>query len=389
MRARVTVATVSSALLLLLQRAFELKASDLHVKAGRRPLLRIDGILRQLEWPVLSERELEQIGDEVTASTPSRAAAFRASGELDCAFEPPGLPRFRVNGFRQRGRLAFAFRLIPARIPTFEELSLPPGVARLAEERHGLILVCGATGAGKTTTLASIVERINRTRDQHVITIEDPIEFLYREERCLINQREVGIDTESFGEALRRVLRQDPDTIVIGELRDEESANVALQAAESGHLVLSTLHTIDARETVVRMLEFFPHERHERVRSVLAGTLRGTISQRLLPRRDGGRVPAVEVMVANARIRSAIAENRLDELAAAIEEGHFYDMQSFSQSLIALVLAGQIEREVGVGAATNRHDFLIALAAAEKERSAQVAAGIDFGRVLSGRRPDA
>ena len=230
------------------------------------------------------------------------------------------------------------------------------------------MLVTGATGSGKTTTLAAMLDHINRTRRQHIVTIEDPIEILHPDRGCIVNQREIGLDTASFEQALRRVLRQDPDVILIGELRDTETAHTALQAAESGHLVFSTLHTIDAAETLGRMIEFFPAAKQPQIRSILAGTLRGVVSQRLLPRADGGRVPAVEVMVTNARIQDLIRENRPDEITDAIAAGEFYEMQTFSQALIDLVLGGDVDRDVAANAATNRHDFLVALEQAEKRQ---------------------
>ena len=294
--------------------------------------------------------------DQVTVAVPRRRELFDESGDLDLAYSAAGLPRFRVNGFRQRGAISFAFRVIPNEIPGFGDLHLPPGVARLAQEQRGLVLVTGATGSGKTTTLAAMLDEINRTRRQHIVTIEDPIEVLHPDHGCIVNQREVGLDTESFGQALRRVLRQDPDVILIGELRDAETAQTALQAAESGHLVFSTLHTLDAAETIGRMVEFFPPEKQPQVVSILAGVLRGVISQRLLPRVGGGRIPAVEVMVANARTAELIRERRADEIPDAIDDGEFFDMQTFSKALIRLVLDGLVDREVAANAATNRHD---------------------------------
>src|SRR5215470_15324959 len=276
---------------LVLRRAVELGASDIHLKVERPPVVRRDGNLGELEGEVeLTERDLELALEQVCSETPKRLQTFLETGELDSAYSPDGLPRFRVNGFRQRGSISIAFRVIPREVPNFEELSLPPGVARLAEEHRGLILVTGATGSGKTTTLAAMIDHMNRTRRQHIMTIEDPIEILHPDHGCIVNQREVGLDTESFGQALRRALRQDPDVILIGELRDAETAQVALQAAEPGHLVMSTLHTIDAAETVGRMIEFFPPEKQEVIRAILAGVLRGVISQRLLPKEGGGRV---------------------------------------------------------------------------------------------------
>src|SRR5207248_5794728 len=237
---------------------------------------------------------------------------------LDIAYQSAGLPRFRVNVFRQRGATSLAFRAIPVEVPSFAELQLPPGVERLTDEPRGLVLVTGATGSGKTMTLAAMVGHVNRTRRQHVVTIEDPIEILHPDEGCIVSQREVGLDTQSFEQALRRALRQDPDVILIGELRDAETAQTALQAAESGHLVLSTMHTIDAAETIGRMIEFFPGIKQPQIRSIMAGVLRGIVSQRLLPRVDGGRIPAVEVMVANSRIADLIRESRAEEITEAI-----------------------------------------------------------------------
>jgi twitching motility protein PilT len=351
----------------VLQRAVDLGASDVHFKVGQPPVVRLDGQLSQLEGHApLSDADVEAVLDRVSAHVPRRRQAFDETGDLDLAYSQAGLPRFRVNGFRQRGAISFAFRAIPDQIAGFAELHLPQGVARLANEQRGLVLVTGATGSGKTTTLAAMLDHINRTRRQHIVTIEDPIEVLHPDHGCIVSQREVGLDTESFGQALRRVLRQDPDVILIGELRDAETAQVALQAAESGHLVFSTLHTLDAAETIGRMVEFFPPEKQPQVVSILAGVLRGVISQRLLPQAGGGRIPAVEVMVSNARIEELIRERRADEIPDAIAEGEFFQMQNFSQALIQLVLEGLIEREVALNAATNRHDFEIALQRAEK-----------------------
>jgi twitching motility protein PilT len=360
-------------LMALLRTAVERGASDVHLKLGQPPILRLDGDLEQMEGvPTLAEPDLETVLDVVTQISPKRRDLFEDTGDLDIAFSHPSLPRFRVNGFRQRGATSFAFRVIPSEIPNFAALGLPAGVHRLAEERRGLVLVTGATGSGKTTSLASMLDHINRTRRQHIVTIEDPIEILHPDRGCIVNQREVGLDTVSFEQALRRVLRQDPDVILIGELRDTETAHTALQAAESGHLVFSTLHTVDAAETIGRMIEFFPPGKQQQIRSILAGTLRGVISQRLLPRAAGGRMPAVEVMVTNARIQDLIRENRPDEITDAIAAGEFFQMQSFAQSLIALVLRGEVDREVAANAASNRHDFLVALEHAEKNLIASI-----------------
>jgi twitching motility protein PilT len=367
----------------VLRHAVETGASDVHLKVGQPPVLRKDGELTPMaDFGPLGDAELEAVLDAVTVAVPQRRQRFDETGDLDLAYSEPGLPRFRINGFRQRGAISFAFRLIPDEIPGFDELHLPPGVARLANEQRGLVLVTGATGSGKTTTLAAMLDEINRTRRQHIVTIEDPIEVLHPDRNCIVNQREVGLDTESFGQALRRVLRQDPDVILIGELRDAETAQTALQAAESGHLVFSTLHTLDAAETIGRMVEFFPPEKQPQVVSILAGVLRGVISQRLLPRMDGGRIPAVEVMVSNARIAELIRERRADEIPDAIDDGEFFEMQTFSKALIGLVLAGLVDKETAANAATNRHDFEIALNRAEKivlskQKAAAEAAGVE------------
>ena len=359
----------------LLLGAVQAGATDVHLKLGRPPILRRDGALVPVEnWNALTPADLESVLATVTAVNRQKETDFRSTGELDIAYTSNDLTRYRVNGFLQRGAISFAFRIIPKDIPNFEQLRMPKGVQRLAGEHRGLVLVTGATGSGKTTTLAAMLGYINRTRRQHIVTIEDPIEILHEDHSCIVNQREVGLDTQSFQQALRRALRQDPDVILIGELRDAETAETALQAAESGHLVFSTMHTVDAAETIGRMTEFFPGVKQPQIRSILAGVLRGVISQRLLPRVDGGRVAAVEVMVTNARIADLIRESRPDEISDAIDEGEFFDMQTFAQALIKLVVAGEIDREIAANASTNRHDFLVALERAEKQQTADVRA---------------
>jgi twitching motility protein PilT len=356
----------------ILSAAVDRGASDVHLKAGRPPIVRFDGELEPLPgFSPLGARDLGEVVNHIGASAPSRLEVFERTGELDTAYQPHGLPRFRVNAFRQRGEISLAFRVIPHTVPGFRSLRLPPGVETLADEHRGLILVTGATGVGKTTPLASMIGHINRTRRQHVVTIEDPIEFLHDDEQSIVNQREVGIDTESFEEGLRRVLRQDPDVILIGELRDRESAETALQAAESGHLVLSTMHTVDAAETLGRLVEFFPAEKQPQVRSILAGVLKGVISQRLLPRTDGGRIAAVEVMVANARIRELIRDNKPELVPEAIAEGAFFQMQTLTKALIDLVVSDDVDQETAAAAAPNQHDFMIALDRALKEHAVQ------------------
>ena len=346
----------------LLEQAVQAGASDIHLKVGRPPFARRDGRVEELPgWEALTDQNLLVALERVCADLPSKLQSFHESGDLDLAYTAAGLPRFRVNAFRQRGAISFAFRVIPARVPSFEDLGLPPGVRRLADEHRGLVLVTGATGSGKTTTLAAIVNHINQTRRQHIVTIEDPIEVLHEDFGCIVNQREIGLDTADFAQALRRALRQDPDVILIGELRDSETAQTALQAAESGHLVLSTMHTVDAAETVGRLIEFFPPVKQQQIRSITAGVLRGVLSQRLLPAIDGGRVVAAELMVNNARIAELIREDRADEIHDAIDEGEFFEMQSYTRALLELVIAGRVDREVAADAATNRHNFLVEL----------------------------
>ena len=355
----------------LLTRVVEIGGSDLHLKLGQPPIVRRDGELGALDgFPPIGPKELNAVLEALTKHLPSKLQEFRQTGELDMAFTHPSLPRFRVNGFRQRGAISFAFRVIPREIPTFEQLELPPGVGSLASYHRGLVLVTGATGAGKSTTLAAMVDHINRTRRQHILTIEDPIEILHADRGCIVNQREIGLDSASFSQALRRAMRQDPDVILIGELRDRETAETALQAAESGHLVMSTMHTIDASETVARFVELFQEAKQAQIRAILAGVLRGVVSQRLLPRIGGGRVAAVEVMVTNARIADLIREGKGDEVTDAIADGSFFQMQTFAQSLIALVLEGKVDKEIASNASSHRHDFLVQLEHAIKTQAA-------------------
>ena len=347
----------------LLKSAVDSGATDMHLKLGLPPVVRLDGQLGALEgWSPLTEADLETVLVGITERTPQRLEGFRATGELDTSYMAPDLARFRVNGFKQRGSTSFAFRMIPTEVPGFEHLGLPKGVQRLAEEHRGLILVTGATGAGKTTTLASMIGHINRTRRQHIVTIEDPIEILHRDELASINQREVGQDTESFLTALRAALRQDPDVILIGEMRDSETVRAALQAAETGHLVMSTLHTVDATETVNRVIDFFPPYQQKQVRLALAGTLRGIICQRLVPTIDGGRTPGLEILINTGRVAERIADpDKTHEIKDVIQEGGYYGMVTFDQSLLQLLQEGKITVEDAMKAVSNQHDFQLAM----------------------------
>jgi twitching motility protein PilT len=373
----------------LLAKTIELGGSDLHLKVDAPPTVRIDGELLPLELPQVTDEDTERVLAVITERTPRRYEHFMDTGDLDTAFTTPGVGRFRVNGFRQRGSISFAFRYVPAQVPTLEGLGLPPGITRLADEQRGLILVTGATGAGKTTTLSAMIDRINKTRRQHVVTLEDPIEIIHRDHDCIVQQREVGLDVDSFLEGMRRVLRQDPDVILIGELRDEESARVALQAGESGHLVLSTMHTLDARETVGRLIELFPPTKQMLVRQVMSSVFRGVISQRLLPRIGGGRVAAVELMVTTARIAEMIREpNKTDGITKAIEEGGVHQMQTFQQHLVQLVLDEVVDEETAANAASNRHDFELALGRAKRAKeAAAIAGGAGVSDPASRKRP--
>jgi twitching motility protein PilT len=373
----------------LLRRAVDSGASDIHLKLDRPPMVRRDGSVAPLEGTEpLTEADLDSYLRAVTAVSPQRYDLYHESGDLDIAYTSGDLPRFRVNAFRQRGATSFALRVIPKDVPQFEQLGLPEGIRKLAEEHRGLVLVTGATGSGKTTTLAAMIDYINRSRQSHIVTIEDPIEILHRDHQSIVNQREVGLDTENFGQALRRALRQDPDTILIGELRDAETAQTALQAAESGHLVFSTLHTVDAAETIGRMIEFFPEGKQVQIRSIMAGVLRGVVSQRLLPRVGGGRVAAVEIMITNARIADLIRENKPEEITDAIAEGEFFSMQTFQKALIDKVLDGTVDREIAANASSSRHDFMVALEYAEKAQAAGIDHNASSSAIVDEPEPD-
>ena len=338
--------------------------SDLHLKVGSVPLARVDGELGPLSydaWPVLEAADTEEALHRLLGNS-VRMAEFDVENEIDLSHEIPGVARFRINAFRQRGGVSLVARAIPHRIRTIEELALPSVIAKLADEQRGIVLVTGTTGSGKSTTLAAMIHHINLTRAAHIVTIEDPIEFVHRDLRSVISQREVGVDTASFKRALRRVLRQDPDVILIGEMRDEETVQTAISAAETGHLVLSTIHTVDAPESVNRMLDFFPPHQHGQVRSMLAGTLRGVISQRLVPAASGGRVAACEVLRMTGRVRDMILDpEQTGGLTAVISEGGYYGMQTFDQALYAHVVAERVSVEDALLVASSPHDFKLLL----------------------------
>jgi twitching motility protein PilT len=340
--------------------------SDLHLKVGSVPLARVDGELAPLSedtWPVLEPADTEQALHQLLGNS-VRMAEFDVENEIDLSHDIPGVARFRVNAFRQRGAVSLVARAIPHRIRTTAELALPEVITSLADEQRGIILVTGTTGSGKSTTLAAMINHINVTRSCHIVTIEDPIEFLHRDINSVISQREVGTDTASFKRALRRVLRQDPDVILIGEMRDEETVATAMSAAETGHLVLSTIHTIDAAESVNRMLDFFPPHQHQQVRAMLAGTLKGVISQRLVAAAVGGRVAVCEVLKMTGRARDMILDpDQTGSLGQVIFDGGYYGMQTFDQALYAHVKAGRVSVEDALIAATSPHDFKLLLEA--------------------------
>ena len=345
----------------LLKTAHSQGASDLHIKVGSYPILRINGQLSPLSTGTrLSQEDTLKIAFSVMS--PGQRETFKKKNDIDLAYSVPGLGRFRCNIFIQRGTIGLVFRVIPMRIPTIEELFLPDVLKKVSMEPRGLILVTGTTGSGKSTTLASMIDNINTNKTDHIMTIEDPIEYLHRDKRSIVNQREIGNDTESFSKALRAALRQDPDVILVGEMRDFETIQTALTAAETGHLVLSTLHTIDATETVNRIISVFPPYQHKQVRMQLASVLKAIISMRLVPKMEGeGRVPAVEVLIATATIKDCILDpDKTKMIPDVITQGALhYGMQTFDQSLFKLYKSGLISYEEAMRRATNPDDFAL------------------------------
>ena len=345
----------------LVKIAVERKASDLHIKVGGPPVIRIDNKLTPLneKGKISQEDAIKMIFSVMNESQRER---FREKREIDMAYSVAGLGRFRVNIFQQRSTVGMVMRVIPMNVMTIQELNLPPVVEKLALETRGLLLVTGTTGSGKSTCLASMVEHMNTHREAHIITIEDPIEYLIRDKSCLVNQREVGTDTESFADALRSALRQDPDVILVGEMRDYETVSTALLASETGHLVLSTLHTVDAAETINRIISVFPPYQQRQVRLQLASLLKGIVSLRLIPRADGrGRVPAAEVLVVTNTIRECIIDSdKTRKIPDYIAAGHSqYGMQTFDQSLMTLYRRSLISYEEALLWASNPDDFAL------------------------------
>ena len=369
----------------------EREGSDLHLKVGSPPVARVHGDL----WALKGAEPLHRGGhrgvlEHISKHRPEVMKEFAEDGEADFAYQLEGVSRFRVNAFRQRGTISIALRAIPYNVRTIDELGLPEVVRKLADEPRGIILLTGTTGSGKSTTLAAMIDHINSTRARHIVTLEDPIEYLHRDKLSIINQREVGADTKSFARAMRRVLRQDPDVILIGEMRDEETVRTALSAAETGHLVLSTVHTLDATETINRIIDFFPPHLQQQARVMLASTLRGAISQRLVPRADSeGRVAVSEVMVVTGRIQDLILNpEETGKITEVIGEGDFYGMQTFDQALLGFVMDGVVTEEVAMETASSPHDFKLMLAAKGERASGieQVAGGNGDGADKRRRR---
>ena len=351
---------------LILKKAIELGASDIHLKTRSLPVIRVKKKLRRLEdFPVLDEKIMELIVREVLEKNRKKMAEFEELGEVDTSYSLPGVARFRVNVYKQRTSVGLAFRVIPFNVPAFESLNLPEVMKRIIHEyTKGLILVTGPTGSGKSTTLAALIDIINETREDVIITIEDPIEYLFRDKKSFIVQREVGIDTSSFARGLRAALREDPDVIMVGEIRDPETALIALQAAETGHLVMSTLHTLDAKETINRLIGMFNLEVREQIRIQLAETLVAIFSQRLLPKADGtGVIPAVEVLINTASIKEAIVDpSKFDEIPNLLEKGRpVYGTQLFDQHLEDLYRKGLIDYNTALRYASRPTDLELKL----------------------------
>jgi twitching motility protein PilT len=366
----------------LLRRAVESKASDLHLKVGNHPYMRIDGLLLPIgDVPRVTPEEMLSMA--FSMMTNRQKQRFKETAELDMAYGVAGLGRFRVNVFQQRGNVGMVLRVIPTKIRSIEELELPRVLNQICEEQRGMVLVTGTTGSGKSTTLAAMIDRINSVRPEHIITIEDPIEYLHRDKKGVINQREVEVDTANFSSALRAGLRQDPDVILVGEMRDLETIQTALLAAETGHLVFSTLHTLDATETIQRIIAVFPPPEQKQIRLQLAGTLKAVVSQRLVRRADGnGRVPAVEVMIATGYIRDCIINpDKTRMIREAISVGTSqYGMQTFDQSLYELYSRGLIALDEALARASNPDEFRLRI---QGVRSSADAAREDMERTIT------
>jgi twitching motility protein PilT len=346
----------------MLEEMLSTKASDLHLRVGVKPTIRVDGVLRPISDDPVTPQNMEEIMNQILSE--EQKNKFIEKNELDLALSVSKMGRFRINFYRQRGTVGIALRAVNTIIPSFEELNLPPILKRLADNHRGLIILTGTTGSGKSTTLAAMIDHINSSRSENVLTVEDPIEYIHRNKKSIIAQRELGGDTESFIIALRHALRQDPDVILVGEIRDLETMSIALTASDTGHLVLSTLHTLNSVETVNRIISFFPPHQHQQIRLLLSATLRGIVCQRLLPRCDGpGRVPAVEVLINTGAVKDYLLDPlKTPLILELIESGSVqYGMQSFDQSIMDLYKRGLISYEEAMMQATNPDDFELRL----------------------------
>ncbi len=354
----------------LLKKMKDINASDLHIRVGREPVYRMHSKLVPVNTSKLTHDALDEMLKEILSE--KEYDVFKSTREMDSSFGLPDLGRFRVNCFYQRGTPAIAFRQIMSKVPDFESLHLPPVIQKLAESDRGIVLVTGTTGSGKSTTLASMIEYVNRMFSKNIITIEDPVEYLYKDNKCIISQREVGTDTSSYQIALKQALRQDPDVILIGEIRDADTMMLALQAADTGHLVLTTLHTLNATETISRIISFFPPHQHQQIRLLLSNTLSGVVSQRLLEKADGkGVTPAVEIMISTQTIKDYLVDpEKTNMIEDAIREGRKqYQSQSFDQHILDLYQEGQIEYEVAKSNVNNPEDFDLKLRGVEDASS--------------------
>ncbi|MFA6029236.1 MAG: type IV pilus twitching motility protein PilT [Elusimicrobiota bacterium] len=350
----------------MLQTMINQNASDLHIRAGGPTYLRIHGELAPVSPDIVPVAEVEAMLQRI--ATPRAKRIFEARQECDFSFQVGEVARFRVNAFKQRGMLCMAIRFISMRIPTAEELHLPVAtVKKIAENSRGMVLVTGVTGSGKSSSLAAMIDYINTTRPEHIVTIEDPIEFVHKDKKSIISQREIGEDTENYVEALKMAMRQDPDVILMGEMRDAESVSAAMTAAQTGHLVFGTLHTLDSIQTVNRIIDLYPPHQQALVRIQLADTLKAVISQRLLPCLKGGRVPAMEIMVCTAHVRKLIEDNNSPGISQALAKGAFYGMQTFNQSLVKLYKEGLVSEKDALEAATNPDDLKLAMRGIEQE----------------------